>query len=43
MDSRKHFAMIDQILTASLAFVLAIFLVWVVLIQTSGFTLNQLF
>ena len=35
--------MIDQLLTASLAFVLVIFLIWVVLIQTSGFTLNQLF
>ena len=35
--------MIDQLLTASLAFVLVVFLIWVVLIQTSGFTLNQLF
>jgi hypothetical protein len=35
--------MIDQLLTASLALVLAVFLVWVILIQTSGLTLNQLF
>jgi len=33
--------MIDQLLTASLAFLLAVFLVWVILIQTSGFTLSQ--
>jgi hypothetical protein len=35
--------MIDQLLTASLALVLAVFLVWVILIQTSGLTLSQLF
>ena len=35
--------MIDQILTAGLAFVLAVFIVWAILIQTSGYTLNQLF
>ena len=35
--------MIDQLLTVSLAFVLAVFLIWVVLIQTSGLTLNQIF
>lgn len=35
--------MIDQLLSASLAFVLAVFLIWVVLIQTSGLTLNQFF
>ncbi len=35
--------MIDQFLNASLAIVLVVFLIWVILIQTSGFTLNQLF
>jgi hypothetical protein len=35
--------MIDQFLSASLAIVLAVFLIWVILIQTSGFTLNRLF
>jgi preprotein translocase subunit SecG len=35
--------MIDQFLNASLAIVLVVLLIWVVLIQTSGFTLNQFF
>ncbi len=35
--------MIDQFLNASLAIVLVVFLIWVILIQTSGFTLNQFF
>ncbi len=35
--------MIDQLLTASLALVLVVFLIWVILIQTSGLTLNQFF
>lgn len=35
--------MIDQILTAGLALVLVVFLVWVILIQTSGFTVNEFF
>lgn len=35
-------AMLDQILTLSLALLLAIFLGWVVLIQ-AGVTVNQLF
>jgi len=32
--------MMDQFLTASLALVLGIFLVWVILIQTFDFTVN---
>ncbi len=35
--------MINQFLNASLAIVLVVLLIWVILIQTSGFTLNQLF
>lgn len=35
--------MIDQFLHAGLAVVLVVFLIWVVMIQTSGFTLNQFF
>ena len=34
--------MIDQILTAGLAIVLAIFLIWMLVIQTSGLTVNAL-
>ncbi len=35
--------MIDQFLHAGLTVVLVVFLIWVILIQTSGFTLNQFF
>jgi hypothetical protein len=35
--------MIDQLLTASLAVVLALCVIWVILIQTSGLTLSQFF
>jgi hypothetical protein len=31
--------MMDQIVTAGLMFVLVVFLLWVILIQTSGFSL----
>lgn len=41
MKGRAH-AMLDQIVTLSLALLLAIFLGWVVLIQ-SGVTVNQMF
>ena len=34
--------MIDQILTAGLAIVLAVFVVWMLVIQTSGLTVNAL-
>ena len=35
--------MIDQFLNASLAVVIVVFLIWVIMIQISGFTLNQFF